>query len=228
MKNNINIGLVDDDLLLLEGLHLLLASIPRLHIIFSTTQPDTVLNLLSTLETQDFPDVLLIDIKMEPINGFQLVKIVKEKYAEIKIIILSSYYRQSYLGQMVKLGVSSFLPKNSSKKLLFEAILQVYEKGVYFTEKEQKMIIAFLQKKRSLYDEEPVFSTRELEVIRLICKEYTNQEIADTLFLSKRTVETHRQRILERIGAKNTVGLVVYAVVNQIYNIYDEPLRINT
>ncbi len=218
MKNNINIGLIDDDLLLVEGLNLLLSTIPRLKITFSTTRPDTVIKLLSTLETQDFPDVLLIDIKMEPIDGFQLVEMVKEKYPKVRIIILSSYYRQSYIGQMVKLGVSSFLPKNSSKKLLFEAIQQVYENGVYFTDSEQKMIIAFIQNKKSKYDEEPSFTARELEVIKLICKEYTNQEIADALFLSKRTVETHRQRILDRIGAKNTVGLVVYAVVNQIYN----------
>lgn len=221
MKNNINIGLIDDDLLLLEGLNLLLSTIPSLHITFSTTRPDTVIDHLCTLEAQVFPDILLIDIKMEPINGFQLVEIVKEKFPEVKIIILSSYYRQSYLGQMVKLGVSSFLPKNSSKALLFEAIQQVHDKGVYFTENEQKMLLAFLQNKKSKYYEEPVFSNRELEVIKLICKENTNQEIADKLFLSKRTVETHRQRILDRIGAKNTVGLVVYAVVNQIYNIYD-------
>lgn len=221
MEDKIKIGLVDDDLILLEGLGLLLETIPNLHISFSTTQPDRVIHLLSELEDQVFPSVLLIDIKMEPINGFQLVEIVKNKFPDIKIIILSSYYRQSYLGQMVKLGVSSFLPKKSSKKLLFDAVEQVHEKGVYFTENEQKLLIDFLQNKKSRYHEEPVFSSREVEVIKLICKEYTNQEIADKLFLSKRTVETHRQRILERIGAKNTVGLVVYAVVNQIYNQYE-------
>lgn len=221
MQNKINIGLIDDDLILLEGLGSLLSTIPNLNISFSTTQPDDVIRQLTELDNQFFPSVLLIDIKMEPINGFQLVEIVRDKFPDIKIIILSSYYRQSYLGQMVKLGVSSFLPKNSSKKLLFDAIEQVHEKGVYFTENEQKLLIDFLQNKKSKYDEEPIFSSRELEVIKLICKEYTNQEIADKLFLSKRTVETHRQRILERIGAKNTVGLVVYAVVNQIYNQYE-------
>lgn len=218
MHKKINIGLVDDDLILLEGLGLLLSTIPTLNIVFSTTQPDDVIRQLTELDSQVFPSVLLIDIKMEPINGFQLVELVKEMYPNIKIIILSSYYRQSYLGQMVKLGVSSFLPKNSPKELLFEAIQQVAEKGVYFTENEQKLLINFLQNKKSRYNEEPVFTERETEVIKLICKELTNQEIADKLFLSKRTVETHRQRILERIGAKNTVGLVVYAVVNQIYN----------
>ncbi|WP_177765298.1 response regulator transcription factor [Flavobacterium sp. I3-2] len=218
MHNKINIGLVDDDLILLEGLGLLLSTIPTLNIAFSTTQPDDVIRQLTELDSQVFPSVLLIDIKMEPINGFQLVELVKEMYPNIKIIILSSYYRQSYLGQMVKLGVSSFLPKNSPKELLFEAIKQVAEKGVFFTEKEQKLLINFLQNKKSRYNEEPVLTERETEVIKLICKEFTNQEIADKLFLSKRTVETHRQRILERIGAKNTVGLVVYAVVNQIYN----------
>jgi len=218
MHKKINIGLVDDDLILLEGLGLLLSTIPTLNIAFSTTQPDDVIRQLTELDSQVFPSVLLLDIKMEPINGFQLVELVKEMYPNIKIIILSSYYRQSYLGQMVKLGVSSFLPKNSPKELLFEAIQQVAEKGVYFTENEQKLLINFLQNKKSRYNEEPVFTERETEVIKLICKELTNQEIADKLFLSKRTVETHRQRILERIGAKNTVGLVVYAVVNQIYN----------
>lgn len=219
MKNNIVIGLVDDDLLLLEGLNLLLSSLPKLKVTLSTTKPEMVIQQLGGLDSVNFPDVLVIDIKMEPINGFQLVEILKEKYPQIKIIILSSYYRQAYLGQMVKLGVSCFLPKNSSKELLFEAIQQVVEHGVFFTANDQKMIVGFLQNKKSQFEEVPVFSARELEVIELICKEYTNQEIADTLFLSKRTVETHRQRILERIGAKNTVGLVVYAVVNQLYSI---------
>ncbi|MDM1046146.1 response regulator transcription factor [Myroides sp. 1354] len=219
MKNKINIGLVDDDLLLLEGLHLLLSSFSKLNITLSTRHPETVLEQLAVVGQNDFPDVLLIDIKMEPLNGFQLVEIVKEKYPAIKIIVLSSYYRQTYLGQMVKLGVSSFLPKNLSKELLFEAIEKVEEHGVFFTEQDQAMIIGYLQRKKSKYEEELVFSPRELEVIELICQEYTNQEIADALFLSKRTVETHRQRILERIGAKNTVGLVVYAVVNQLYRI---------
>lgn len=218
MNNSINIGLIDDDLLLLEGLNLLLSTIPSLHISFSTTKPQTVIGQLKDLEKMNFPNVLLMDIKMEPINGFQLVELVKELYPNIKIIILSSYYHQSYLGQMVKLGVSSFLPKNSSKQLLLEAIKQVNENGVFFTEKDQKLIIEFLQNKKTKYNEEPAFTEREIDVIKLICKEYTNQEIADHLFLSKRTVETHRQRILEKIGAKNTVGLVVYAVVNQIYN----------
>jgi len=220
MKNNINIGLIDDDLLLLEGLNLLLSTFPKLKITLSTTNPENVLEQLITLDPFDFPDVLFIDIKMEPINGFQLVEILKDKYPDIKIIILSSYYQQTYLGQMVKLGVSSFLPKNSSKEILFEAIEQVNKHGVFFTNKDQELILKFLQNKKSQYKEDPVFSTREIEVIKLICEEHTNQEIAEKLFLSKRTVETHRQRILEKIGAKNTVGLVVFAIINQIHNIH--------
>lgn len=220
MKNNITIGLVDDDLLLLEGLNLVLSSFPKLKITLSTTYPDKVMEQLAGLSAIDFPAVLFVDIKMEPMNGFELVEILKEEYPSLKIIILSSYYRQTYLGQMVKLGVSSFLPKNSSKELLFEAIQKVNEHGVFFTAKDQEMIVGYLQNKKSRYEEEPTFSSRELEIIELICKEFTNQEIADALFLSKRTVETHRQRILERIGAKNTVGLVVYAVANQLYSLY--------
>lgn len=217
MTNKINIGLVDDDLLLLEGLNLLLSSFTELNITLSTTNPEILLEKLGSVDRANFPSILLTDIKMEPIDGFHLVEMIKEKYPSIKIIVLSSYYRQAYLGQMVKLGVSSFLPKNSTKELLFRAIQEVYEYGVFFTEKDQKMILSFLQTKKSRFEDEPEFSSRELEVIELICQEYTNQEIADKLFLSKRTIDTHRQRILERIGAKNTVGLVVYAVVNQLF-----------
>lgn len=219
MNNKIKIGLVDDDLILLEGLNLLLSSLTSITITYSSNKPEKVIEDLIHFQQIDFPDVFFVDIKMEPINGFQLVELLKIKFPEVKIIILSSYYQQTYLGQMVKLGVSSFLPKNSSKELLFEAIQKVYEQGVFFTEKDHKMIMNFLQNKKSNYNEIPNFSKREIEIIQLICKEFTNQEIADKLFISKRTVETHRQRILEKIGAKNTVGLVVYAVINQIYTI---------
>ena len=120
---------------------------------------------------------------------------------------------------MIKLGVSAFLPKNVNKELLIEAIVSVYETGVFFTQQDHQLLLSYVQgkSKKPDFNVNENLTDREIEVLKLICLEYTNNEIADQLFLSKRTVESHRQRILEKIGAKNTVGLVIYAIVHDIY-----------
>ena len=161
---------------------------------------------------------------MEPMNGFELVEILKSSYPDLKIIIISSHYKNNVLGHMMKLGVSAFIPKNATKELLIEAIESVHQSGVYFTQKDHQMLMSYMNSK----SKDPTFealeelSSRETEVLKLICKEHTNQEIADKLFLSKRTVESHRQRVLEKIGAKNTVGVVVYAIANGIHMLSKE------
>jgi DNA-binding NarL/FixJ family response regulator len=123
---------------------------------------------------------------------------------------------------MVKLGVSAFLPKNSDRKTFIEAITMVYKNGVFFTAEDHQMLFTYMNsstKKKSLFEMEDELSEREKDVVKLICQEYTNNEIGEKLFISPRTVESHRQRILEKIGAKNTVGIVIYAVVNNIYSL---------
>jgi len=120
------------------------------------------------------------------------------------------------------LGVSAFLPKNSDRKTFIEAITMVYKNGVFFTAEDHQMLFTYMNsstKKKSLFEMEDELSEREKDVVKLICQEYTNNEIGEKLFISPRTVESHRQRILEKIGAKNTVGIVIYAVVNNIYSL---------
>jgi DNA-binding NarL/FixJ family response regulator len=221
MNKIINIALVDDEVLFVEGLSLLFSNVEHINV---TTTANSSLEFLEVLEDNletDFPDIALVDIQMKPMDGFELVEVLKDKYPDLKIIIISSHYKSNVLGHMIKLGVSAFIPKNANKELLVTAIESVNNSGVYFTQTDQEMLMKFMnsKSKKLTLNVNGELSNREIEVVKLICCEHTNQEIADQLFLSKRTVESHRQRILEKVGAKNTVGLVVYAIANNIHSL---------
>lgn len=219
MKQPIKIALVDDESLFLEGLILLLSGTENLNVVTRANEGHHFLRNLEALPEAEFPDIILVDLQMEPLNGFQLVEIVKKSYPDLKIIILSSHYKQAMFGHMIKMGVSAFLPKNASRELLLEALESVYTSGVFLTQKDHQMLVDYMKNKPKIqrFGEPEELSDREKEVLRLICLELTSQEIADQLYLSKRTVESHRQNILEKTGARNTVGLVVYAIANDIY-----------
>lgn len=222
MSRNIKLVLVDDEQLILEGIRMLLSAQKHISVDFMATGGAEILSHLETISKDDFPDIAMIDVQMQPMDGFELVEILKKNFPNLKIIILSSHYKSSVLGYMIKLGVSAFLPKNSDKKTFIEAIEMVDQNGMYFTKEDHEMLLSYMNtpsRKKSLFDNEETLSNREIDVVKLICQEKTNQEIADILFLSPRTVESHRQRILDKIGAKNTVGIVIYAVINNIHSV---------
>ena len=222
MSSQIKLALIDDEQLILEGVKMLLSNEKNISVSLTADNGPDFIEDLGKLSEDDFPDIALIDVQMKPMNGFELVEILKEKYPDLKIIILSSHYKTSILGYMVKLGVSAFLPKNSNKKTFIEAITMVDKNGVFFTAEDHQMLFTYMNssaKKKSLFETEDELSEREKDVVKLICQELTNNEIGEKLFISPRTVESHRQRILEKIGAKNTVGIVIYAIVNNIYSL---------
>ncbi|WP_426479806.1 response regulator [Chryseobacterium sp. CBSDS_008] len=220
MSSQIKVALIDDEQLILEGVKMLLSNEKNISVCLTADNGPDFIEDLGKLATDEFPDIALVDVQMKPMNGFELVEILKEKFPDLKIIILSSHYKTSILGYMVKLGVSAFLPKNSNKKTFIEAITMVDKNGVFFTAEDHQMLFTYMNssaKKKSLFETEDELSEREKDVVKLICQEFTNNEIGEKLFISPRTVESHRQRILEKIGAKNTVGIVIYAIVNNIY-----------
>jgi len=222
MSSQIKVALIDDEQLILEGVKMLLSNEKNISVSLTADNGPDFIEDLGKLSKNDFPDIALIDVQMKPMNGFELVEILKEKYPDLKIIILSSHYKTSILGYMVKLGVSAFLPKNSNKRTFIEAITMVDKNGVFFTAEDHQMLFTYMNssaKKKSLFETEDELSEREKDVVKLICQELTNNEIGEKLFISPRTVESHRQRILEKIGAKNTVGIVIYAIVNNIYSL---------
>jgi DNA-binding NarL/FixJ family response regulator len=222
MSSQIKIALIDDEQLILEGVKMLLSNEKNISVCLTADNGPDFIENLGKLSEDEFPDLALVDVQMKPMNGFELVEVLKEKYPELKIIILSSHYKTSILGYMVKLGVSAFLPKNSNKKTFIDAITMVDKNGVFFTAGDHQMLFSYMNstsKKNSLFETEDELSEREKDVVKLICQEFTNNEIGEKLFISPRTVESHRQRILEKIGARNTVGIVIYAIVHNIYTL---------
>ncbi|MDH6250799.1 DNA-binding NarL/FixJ family response regulator [Chryseobacterium sp. H1D6B] len=220
MNSKIKIALIDDEQLILEGVKLLLSNEQNISVNLTADNGPDFIKSLEGLSESHFPDIALVDVQMQPMNGFELVEILKEKYPDLKIIILSSHYKVTILGYMVKLGVAAFLPKNSNKKTFIDAITMVHKNGVFFTAEDHQMLFSYMNsssKKKTLFEMEDELSEREKEVVKLICQECTNNEIAEKLFISPRTVESHRQRIVEKIGAKNTVGIVIYAIINNIH-----------
>ncbi|WP_281990574.1 response regulator transcription factor [Aquimarina aggregata] len=219
MDDLVKISIVDDEALFVEGLSLLFSNEKNIKVVFTSIDGKEFLDELAITSKDNFPNIVLVDIQMKPMNGFELVELLKDKYPDLKIIILSSHYKKNVIGHMIKLGISAFIPKNSTKKTLVKTIESVSLHGVYFTRKDQQMLLSYMNdkpKKPALSAIEEL-SDREIEVLKLICQEQTNQEVANKLFLSKRTIESHRQRILDKIGAKNTVGLVIYAIANEIH-----------
>lgn len=219
MISKIKIAIVDDEQLFVEGLSLLLMNDTDLKITLTSNTGEDFLDRLSKIPPSTLPEIVLLDIQMKPMDGFEVVKNLKDKFPSIHIIILSVHYKNAMFGHMIKLGVSAFLPKHTNQNLLIEAIKEVHKSGVYFSKQDLKMLASFVRNKspKRFFDSTDKLSKREKEVLKLICSEQTNIEIAKKLYLSKRTVESHRQRILEKIRAKNTAGLVIYAISHNLH-----------
>lgn len=220
MNNPVKIALIDDEILFLEGLSLLLSSQKNIRVAATSTSGLGFLERLKKISQEDFPNIALLDIQMKPMDGFELVGQLKKEHPSLKIIILSSHYKNAMFGHMIRLGVSAFLPKNAGQDMLVDAINKVHKSGVFFSQKDYEMLALFVKNKsqKRYFDSSGELSEREIEVLQFICSEHTNQEIAEKLYLSMRTVESHRQRILVKTGAKNTAGLVIYAISHEIYS----------
>ena len=219
MNETIKIALVDDEQLILDGLSLLLHDKENIRVILSSNHGIEFLKKLASCSEEERPQVVLLDINMKPMDGFEVVEHLKKDFPNVQIIILSSHYQTAIFGHMIKLGVAAFIPKNASQELLIEAIQKVYQTGMFFSPKDHEMLASFVKNKSNKrhFNFYHKLTERELDVLKLICAEHTNQEIAEQLFISKRTVEGHRQNIMDKIGAKNTVGLIIYAIMHEIY-----------
>lgn len=208
--------IVDDHALFRSGLRLLLASTGKYEVVGEACNGVEMLNMLAV----QLPDVVLLDIAMPELNGIEAATEAFARYPDLKIITLSMYGEEDYYFKMVNLGVKGFLLKNSDINEVFAALDGVLEGGSYFSQELLFNLVINLRSSNEPIDENGApLSIRELEILLLICKGMTNSEIADLLFISKRTVDKHRANILEKTQCKNTANLVVYAIKNKLVEI---------
>lgn len=165
------------------------------------------------------PDVILMDIKMPHMDGIEATKVLTGEFPDLKIIALSMFTEENLIVEMLEAGAKGYLLKNADKQEILDAIHSVVDDRVYYCRDTSATLAGMIVKSHfNPYRKKEVvtFSDREMEVIRLICRQQTAQEIGDTLFLSRRTVEGYRTRILEKMNVKNTAGVVIYALKNKL------------
>lgn len=206
------IMLVDDHTLFRNGLKILLNNLKDYRVMAEASNGKEFIDQLATIQ----PDLVLLDIEMPVMDGIEAAQIAHERFPDLKIITLSMYGEEDYYYKMVNAGVKGFVLKNSDIKEVKTALETVYDGGSYFSSELLKNLVDNLKTIKKDYESPSDLSERELEILVLICKGYSNQEIADKLFISKRTVDKHRANILEKSESKNTAQLVVYAIKNRL------------
>jgi DNA-binding NarL/FixJ family response regulator len=161
-------------------------------------------------------DIVFLDIEMPEINGIEAAKRAIEQKPELKIITLSMYGDEEYYDQMIEAGAKGFLLKNTNLQEVKTAIDTVMAGGNYFSQELMQNLLRNYKSIRESKEPDAELSEREIEILLLICSGLSNQKIGDQLFISKRTVEKHRANILCKTNCKNTAGLVMYAIKNQL------------
>jgi two-component system, NarL family, nitrate/nitrite response regulator NarL len=209
--SKISLALVDDHQIVIDGLMALLKGEHRYEFAFATTQPKQVIEKLKSCHV----DVLLTDVMMPEVPGNILAKEVHKHFPELKILALSMSGEGEIVNEMINdADISGYILKNVGKKELVAAIEKIAGGGIYFSDE----VLAELTKtaNRKKETEEAHLTGRELEIIRLIENEYNNRQIAEKLYISERTVETHRKNIFRKTGTNTVIGLVKYAYEHRL------------
>lgn len=217
MTKNIRIHLADDHQIIIHGIQTLLNTVPNFQVVGFSLNGTTVFDDV----TNNKADVLVLDISMPEKDGIEVVKEFQQKGFPCKVIILSSYDDLKLIKEIMDMGVTGYLTKQCAGDSIIEAVQAVAKGEEYFCETIREKIFSHATKnnpKLSTYkpNVNPLLTEREIEIIILIALEYSGKEISEQLFISINTVETHRKNIMKKLKAKNTIGIVKYAMNNHL------------
>lgn len=215
MSYQINLIIADDHEIYRDGLSLMLSRQEGLSLVGQAENGKELIELVDELH----PDLVITDIKMPFLDGIKATRMLLEKYPDLKIIALSMFDEENLIVEMLEAGAKGYLLKNADKKEILEAITTVYEDNIFYCRHTSAKLASMIVKSR--FDplkkkQELVFTDREKEIIKLICRQFTAQQIGNQLFLSKRTVEGYRTRIMEKMDVRNTAGVVIFALRNNL------------
>lgn len=211
----LDVIIVDDHSLFRNGLKILLTTAGQFNVVAEAENGKEFLDLLPHIQ----PDIVLMDIDMPVLDGIEATKEALKKYPNLKVITLSMFGEEEYYYKMIEAGVKGFLLKNSDINEVKNALITVYQGGKYFS---QELLYNVVKNIRSNHKEQELteaLSEREIEVLIQICNGLSNNEIADNLHISKRTVDKHRANLLDKTNSKNTAHLVMFAIKNKLIDI---------
>ena len=209
----IKIAIADDYKIFRDGLKVGLLKDENLEVVL---EADNGEDLLAGFE-KNLPDVVIMDLKMPIMDGTEATKLIKKKYSSVKVLVVTMYEDDKFIIHLMENGANGYLLKNADPEEINKSIYAVHENGYYFNDLVNKALLKKLVLKGNLkpsFNQNVELTERELEVLKLICEEKTNAEIGKLLFLSPRSVEGIRQRLIEKVGVRNTAGLVMFAIKN--------------
>ena len=213
--SEIKIAIADDYKIFRDGLKVGMASVENLMVVLEADNGEDLLQGLKDTKV----DIILMDLKMPVMDGMEATKEVKKRFPDIKVLVVTMYDDDKFIIHLMEIGANGYLLKNADSDEIKKSIYAVNENGYYFNDIVNKALLKRLVLKGNIkpsFNQDVELTERELEVLILICEEKTAAEIGKEIFLSPRSVEGIRTRLIEKIGVRNTAGLVMYAIKNGI------------
>jgi DNA-binding NarL/FixJ family response regulator len=215
MLEEIKIGIADDHKIFRKGVILSMRQYTNIRFVFEANNGEELLQMIP----EHMPDIILCDLKMPVKDGIDATKAITKLYPQIRVIVLTMYEDDRFVGHLMDCGAAGYLLKNSEPAEVYKAINDVKRTGFYLSPFVNKILIRKNYSKQKFNPSlatEAVLSDREKEVLTLVAMEFTAAEIAAKVFISARTVEAIKDRLMERFGVKNSVGLIFYAMKNRL------------
>jgi len=211
----IKVAIADDHKIFRDGIRMSLKDCEFLKILWEAEDGKDLMHKMSIKQ----PDILLMDIRMPHLDGINAIDLLRKEYEEVKIIVISMYDDQEMITKMMEMGANAYLTKTTDPDEIYHAIITCMNEDFYFNDLVNKAVLLKLQHKktvRQFYPNPTKFTEKELRILKCIAEDRTTEEISKEVFLSPRTIETIRQKMKEKVGAKTIAGLVMYGMRNKL------------
>ncbi|HEX8278015.1 MAG TPA: response regulator transcription factor [Segetibacter sp.] len=215
MEKLIQIALADDHKIFRDGIRMALKNREFIRVLWEAEDGKDMMHKLKLKK----PDILIMDIKMPETDGIKALQLIRKEYEDLKVIILTMYDDKETITKMMEYGANAFLAKTTDPDEIYKAIISCMNEDFYFNELVNSAVLLKLQHKktvRKFYPAAVKFNEKELKILKLISEDKTTEEISEDVYLSPRTVETIRQNMKTKVGAKTIAGLLMYAIRNKL------------
>ncbi|MFN4285983.1 MAG: response regulator [Lacibacter sp.] len=214
-ESQIRYAIADDHKIFRDGIKMALSGKPHLKLVWEAQDGKEMMHKLAIKR----PDILLLDIRMPELDGVNALQLIRAEHEDIKIVVLSMYDDQQMVSKMMEMGANAYLTKTADPDEIHDAIITCMNEEFYFNELVNQAVLLKLHHKkkvRNFYPNPVQFSEKEIQILKLLAEDKTTEEISKTVFLSPRTVETIRQNMKNKVGAKTIAGLIVYGMRNKL------------
>ncbi len=212
MEDEVKIVIADDHQMFIDGVKSLLKKEKKFNFVYEALNAEEALNFIGSNQI----DLLITDISMPGMSGTELTKKIKQHFPTIKVLVLTMYNDSAIINEILQSEAEGYILKNTGKQELLTAITKIMDNGTFYSNEVISQLLKDNKKKINSPPIKEALTVRELEILKLVCEEYTTADIAEKLFISPRTVDTHRKNILEKTQSKTIIGLIKYAFENNI------------